>query len=56
MHETDSEIPSTGFSPFAPITDEITVDPKGIPKLLKGLKIHTAPGPDGLCARVFRDS
>ena len=32
---------------------EITVDPKGVLKLLNGLKIHKAPGPDGL--RVLKE-
>ena len=29
---------------------EITVDPKGIAKLLDGLNVHKASGPDGLNA------
>ena len=45
--ETDSEIPSKGTSPFTSM-GEITVDPKGVLKLLNGLKVHKAPGPDGL--------
>ena len=32
---------------------EITVDPKGVLKLLNNLKIHKASGPDGLSARVL---
>ena len=50
--ETDYEIPSKGTSPFTPM-GEITVDPKGVLKLLNGLKAHKAPGPDGLSAREF---
>ena len=34
---------------------DITVDPKGVPKLLDGLNIHKAPGPDGLNARVLKE-
>ena len=34
---------------------EITVDPNGVLKLLNNLKIHKAPGPDGLSARVLKD-
>ena len=34
---------------------EITVDPKGVFKLLNKLKIHKAPGSDGLSARVLRE-
>ena len=52
--ETDSEIPSKGTSPFTPM-GEITVDPKGVLKLLNGLKVHKAPGPDGLSARVLKE-
>ena len=33
---------------------DITVDWKGVPKLLDGLNIHKAPGPDGLNARVLK--
>ena len=52
--ETDSEIPPKGTSPFTPM-GEITVDPKGVLKLLNGLKVHKAPGPDGLSARVLKE-
>ena len=52
--ETDSEIPSKGTSPFTPM-GEITVEPKGVLKLLNGLKVHKAPGPDGLSARVLKE-
>ena len=34
---------------------EITVDPKGVLKLLNGLKVHKAPGPDGLSVRVLKE-
>ena len=52
--ETDSEIPSKGTSPFTPM-GEITVDPKGVLKLLHELKVHKVPGPDGLSARVLKE-
>ena len=52
--ETDSEIPCKGTSPFTPMV-EITVDPKGVLKLLNVLKVHKAPGPDGLSARVLKE-
>ena len=52
--ESDSEIPCKGTSPFTPI-GEITVDPKGVLKLLNGLNIHKASGPDGLSARVLKE-
>ena len=34
---------------------EITVDTKGVLKLLNGLKVHKAHGPDGLSARVLKE-
>ena len=52
--ETDSEIPSKRTSPFTPL-GEITADPTGVLKLLNGLKVHKAPGPDGLSARVLKE-
>ena len=48
------EIPSKGTSPFTPM-GEITVDPNGVLKLLNNLKIHKAPWPDGLSARVLKE-
>ena len=52
--ESDDEIPSKGTSPFT-LMGEITVDPNGVFKLLNNLKIHKAPGPDGLSARVLKE-
>ena len=52
--ESDDEIPSKGTSPFTAM-GEITVDPKGVIKLLNNLNIHKAPGPDGLSARVLKE-
>ena len=49
--ETNDEIPSKGTRPFTAM-GEITVDPKGVTKLLNNLNIHKGPGPDGLSARV----
>ena len=34
---------------------EITVDPKGVFKLLNGLNINKASRPDGLSARVLKE-
>ena len=34
---------------------EIIVDPKGVLKLLNGLTVHKAPGPDGLSARLLKE-
>ena len=50
----DTDIPSKGTSPFTPMGD-ITVDPKGVLKLFDNLKIHKAPRPDGLSARVLKE-
>ena len=33
----------------------ITVDPKEVAKLLDGLNVHKASGPDGLNARVLKE-
>ena len=43
-----------GTSPFTPI-GEITVDPKGVFKLLNGLNINMASGPNGMSARVLKE-
>ena len=52
--EDDSDLPSKGASPFSSMED-ITVDPKGVAKLLGGLNVHKASGPDGLNARVLKE-
>ena len=52
--EADSDPPPKGASPFS-YMGEITVDPKGVAKLLDGLNVHKAPGPDGLNARVLKE-
>ena len=50
----DSDPPSKGASPFSCMGD-ITVDPKGVAKLLDGLNFHKASGPDELNARVLKE-
>ena len=35
---------------------DITVDPKGVTKLLERLNVHKVSGPDGLNARVLKES
>ena len=52
--EGDSDPPSKGASPCSSM-GEITVDLKGVAKLLDGLNIHKAPRPDGLNARVLKE-
>ena len=46
-----SHVKALAHSPMG----EITVDPKGVLKLLNGLNIHKAPGLDGLSARVLKE-
>ena len=53
LREDDSDPPSKGASPFSSMGD-ITVDPKCVAKLLEGLNVHKASGPDGLNARVHK--
>ena len=50
--EGNSDLPSKWASPFSSMVD-ITVDPKGVAKLLDGLNVHKASGLDGLNARVL---
>ena len=46
--------PQNGASPFSSMGD-ITVDRKVVAKLLDGLNVHKASGPDGLIARVLKE-
>ena len=46
LREANTEPPSKGTNPFSSM-EEITVDQKEIAKLLDGLYVHKAPGPDG---------
>ena len=39
----------------SPPWGDLTVDPKGVTKLLDGLNVHKASGPDGLNARVLKE-
>ena len=52
--EGDFDPPSKGASPFSPIGD-LTVNLKGVAKLLDGLNVRKAPDPDGLNARVLKE-
>ena len=52
MKTTDP--PWKGASPFSSMGD-ITVDRKGVAKLLDGLNVHKASGSDGLNARVLKE-
>ena len=49
LREDVSDPPSKGASPFSSMGD-ITVDPKGVAKLLDRLNVHKASGPNGLNA------
>ena len=53
-HEANSDPPSNVASLISSI-GEITVDPKGVAKLLDGLNVHKAPGPEGRNARVLKE-
>ena len=53
-HVKTTDPPSKGASLFSSMGD-ITVDPKGVAKLLDGLNVHKASGPDGLNARVLKE-
>ena len=50
-------MPSEWASPFSNFLSmgEMTVDPRAVAKLLDGLNVHKAPGPDGLIARVIKE-
>ena len=52
--EGDSDPTSKGDSPFSSMGD-ITVDLKGVAKLLDGLNIHKASGLEGLNASILKD-
>ena len=52
--EGDSDPPSKGASPFSSMGNK-TVAPKGVGKLLDGLNVHKAPGPDSLDAKVLKE-
>ena len=52
-HKSNDEIPFRGASPFTAM-GEITVDPKGVIKILDNLNVMQA-GPDGLRARVVKE-
>ena len=54
LREDSSDPPSKGASPFSSMGG-ITVDPKCVAKLLDGLNVHKASGPDGLNARVHKE-
>ena len=52
--ESDAGVPSGGTGPFAPMGG-VTVDPKGVLRLLNSLNVRGASGPDGLSARVLKE-
>ena len=52
--EAKFDLPSKGANPFFSMR-EISVDPKGVAKLLDGPNVYKAPGPDGLNARVLKE-
>ena len=52
--EGDSDIPDMGQS-NTPDSPDITVQEKGIHKLLKGLNPHKATGPDEISTKLLRE-
>ena len=54
IRESNYKTRPKGASPFT-ARGKITVDSKGVIKLLNNLNIHKAPGPDGLSARVLKE-
>lgn len=48
-----SNVPSLGISPY-PAVDDLFVSSEGVLKLLKGLNINKAPGPDGIYPQVLK--
>ena len=52
--EDTGNIPSKGPSPYSSMTN-ITVSNKGVRKLLQGLDIHKATGPDQIPTRILHD-
>jgi hypothetical protein len=53
--ENLSTIPSKGNSPYPPM-DNIKVGVHGVRKLLRGLNVHKASGPDAVPTRFLHDS
>jgi hypothetical protein len=53
--EEDVPLPSLGTSPHPPVNN-ITVDCNGVTKLLRNLKPHKASGPDGIPARLLKET
>ena len=54
-NEDQSDLPDLGSSPH-PTMDDITVSCEGVAKLLRNLKAHKAAGPDGLPARLLKET
>ena len=52
--EGDSELTLKRACSFSSMGD-ITLDPKGVAKLLDGLNVHKPPGQDGLNAKVLNE-
>ena len=50
-HSTDTERETSQYPTMA----DIAISEQGVLKLLQGLKIHKAPGPDGISPRVLKE-
>ena len=54
-HELDTELPDKGPSPY-PSMSNINITIQGIVKLLNGLNVHKASGPDMISTRFLKET
>ena len=54
-HELDTELPDKGPSPY-PSMSNIDITTQGIAKILNGLNIHKASGPDLISTRFLKET
>lgn len=52
MISDTSQAPDKGLSPF-PAMNSISINPRGVHKLLSNLQLHKATGPDTVSARLL---
>ena len=53
--DNTSDLPDLGPSPYPPMS-YITINNQGIAKLLKNLNPHKATGPDGIPAKILKET
>lgn len=54
MISDTSQAPDKGLSPF-PAMNSISINPRGVHKLLSNLQLHKATGPDAVSARLLKE-